>query len=67
MAMLDQLGRNVEDFRLALDDHGNLKLRVQVYAIGTMTVGAATSAFAFDKGARKNLDYAQRCESALPL
>ena len=53
--LLDQLGRNVEGFRFPLDEHGNLKLRMQVLAVGAMTVGPATSPLAFDEGAGQHL------------
>jgi hypothetical protein len=53
--LLDQLGRNVEGFRFPLDEHGNLKLHLQVLAVGAMTVGPATSPLAFDEGAGQHL------------
>ena len=53
--LLDHFGRDVEDLWLAFDEHGDLILHVQVLAIGAMTVGPATSALAFDKGAGEHL------------
>ena len=42
--LLDQCGRHVEGFGLAIDQDGNLILRMQVLAVGAMAVGAAAGA-----------------------
>src|SRR6267143_5519170 len=47
--LLSQFGRNVESFRLAIDQYGNLELGMKVLAVGAMTVGLAAGAFTFDK------------------
>src|SRR5207253_237602 len=49
--LLHQMRRNVKSFRLAVHQYRDLKLGVQTFAVGAMTVGPATGAFAFDKGA----------------
>ncbi|PYT23368.1 MAG: hypothetical protein DMG57_32190 [Acidobacteria bacterium] len=36
--LLRQRGRNMESFRLAIDPYGNLKLGMQVLAVGAMKV-----------------------------
>jgi hypothetical protein len=51
----DQLGGDMEDFGLAADEHGNLKLRMEVLAVGAMAVGASAPAFAFDEGAGEHI------------
>ena len=51
----DELGRDVEDFRLTIDEHGDLKLGVQAFAVGAMAIGPAASALPFDKGARQHV------------
>ena len=53
--LLDQLGGDVEGLWLALDEEGDLKLRMQVLAVGAMAVGPAAGAFAFDKGAGEHI------------
>src|SRR5260370_607301 len=45
----DQLGRNVESFRLAIDQYGNLELGMKVLPVGAMAVRPTAGAFAFDK------------------
>ena len=55
-------GRNVEGFRLAVNQHGDLKLGVKVLAVGAMAVGPAAGAFAFDKRAGQH--FAERTEAA---
>ncbi|MGA2769289.1 MAG: hypothetical protein ABSG26_00595 [Bryobacteraceae bacterium] len=47
---LDQLGRDVERLRLAIDQDRNLILQVKLLAVGAMAVGATAGAFAFYKG-----------------
>ena len=47
--LFNQLGRNVESLWLAVNQHGNLILGVELVAVGAMTVGPAAGAFAFDK------------------
>src|SRR5437016_5315814 len=47
--LLSQLGGNVESFRLAVNQHGDLELRVKELAVCAVAVGAAAGAFAFDK------------------
>ncbi|HUE04517.1 MAG TPA: hypothetical protein VMR62_33510 [Bryobacteraceae bacterium] len=54
-SLLDQPGRHVEGFGLAIDQDGNLILRMKVLAIGAMAVGATASAFAFDEGAWQHI------------
>src|SRR5438034_4761882 len=49
-----QFRGNVESFRLAVNQHGDLILRVQAFAVGAMTVGLAAGASAFDKRDRKS-------------
>jgi hypothetical protein len=60
--LFDHSSRNVKDLRLALDEDGELKLHMQVLAVGTTTVRAATSSLAFDEGAGEH--FAERCEAA---
>src|SRR5438067_5494373 len=57
-----QLGWNVESFRLAIDEYGDLELGMQVLAVGAMTVGVAAGAFALDKGAWQH--FAERTKAA---
>ena len=52
----------MEGFRLAIDEYGNLELGMQVLAVGAMTVGLSTSAFALDKGAGQH--FTERTETA---
>jgi hypothetical protein len=47
--LLDHFGRDVEDLRLAFDEHGDLILHVQALTVGAMTAGAAAGALTFDK------------------
>jgi len=47
---LDEFGRDIESFRFAVHQHGDLVLGMEDLAVGTMTVGPATGAFTFDKG-----------------
>jgi hypothetical protein len=49
-------------FRLAVDQDRDLKLRVQLFAVGAMTVGSAAGTFAFDK--RAGQDFAEKPEAA---
>src|SRR6266851_7874405 len=60
--LLSQFSRNVESFRLAVHEHGDLVLRVKALAVGATTVGPAASAFAFDKRAGQH--FAERTEAA---
>ena len=60
--LISQLGWNVESFRLAIDQNGNLELGMKVLAVGAMTVGVSTRAFALDKGAGKH--FTERPEPA---
>jgi hypothetical protein len=53
--LLDHSGGDVEDLGLALDEGRDLILHMQVLAVGAMTVGATTSALAFDKRAGEHL------------
>src|ERR1700682_627354 len=57
-----QLGGNVESFRLAVNQHRGLILRVKALAVGAMAVGATAGALALDKGAGQH--FAQRAEAA---
>jgi hypothetical protein len=50
----DQLGREVAGSGLALDEHGNLKLRVPILAARAMAVGPTTGAPALDERAREH-------------
>jgi hypothetical protein len=59
--LLHQLRRNVESFRLAVNQQRDLKLRVQAIAVGATTVGPATGAFALDK--RSGQHFAQSTEA----
>jgi hypothetical protein len=47
--LLNQFRRNVERFGLAVNQHGDLILGVQAFAVGAMTVVSAAGACAFDK------------------
>jgi hypothetical protein len=58
----DQLGGDMEDLGLTADEDGNLKLRMEVLAVGAMAVGAAATAFAFDEGAGQH--FAEGAEAA---
>src|SRR5258707_7553662 len=60
--LLHQLRRNVESFRLAINQHGDLILGVQAFAVGAMTAGLAAGASAFDKRARQH--FAESTEAA---
>jgi hypothetical protein len=60
--LLDEFGRHIEGFVLALDEDGDLILRVQVLAIGAVAGGLAAGALAFDKGAGQHI--AQRTKAA---
>src|ERR1700686_5411690 len=60
--LLSQLGGNVESLRLAVNQHGDLELRVKALAVGAMAVGPAAGAFAFDKRAGQH--FAERTEAA---
>jgi hypothetical protein len=53
--LLDHGGRDVEDLRMAIDEHGDLILHVQVLAVGTPTVVPATTTLALDKRAREHV------------
>jgi hypothetical protein len=53
--LIDQCGRHVEGSGFAIDQDGNLKLRMKIPAIGAMAVGAAAGAFALDEGARQHV------------
>src|SRR5205807_10671904 len=59
---VNQFRRNVESFRLAVNQHGDLILRMQAFAVGTMTVGPAAGASAFDKRAGQH--FAESTEAA---
>jgi hypothetical protein len=52
----------VEGLGLALDEHGDLKLGVQALAVGTVAVGPAAGAFAFDEGTGEH--FAEGAEAA---
>src|SRR5205814_10279829 len=56
----NQFRGNVESFRLAVNQHGDLILRVQAFAVGAMAVGLAAGASAFDKRAGQH--FAERSE-----
>jgi hypothetical protein len=60
--LLDQRGRHVEGFGLAIHQDGNLVLGMKALAIGAMAVGAAASALAFDERAGQHV--AQRTKAA---
>src|SRR6266702_4146318 len=60
--LVSQLGWNIESFRLAIDQYGNLELGMKVLAVGAMTVGLSTSSFELDKGARQH--FTERTETA---
>jgi len=60
--LIHLLRRNVESFRLAVNQYRDLILRVQVFAVGTMTVGPAAGTFAFDKRAGQH--FAEITEAA---
>src|SRR5258708_250417 len=60
--LLNQFRGNVESFRLAVNQHGDLILRVQAFAVGAMTVGLAAGASAFDKRAGQH--FAESAEAA---
>src|SRR6266568_6470606 len=53
--LFGQFGRNVESFGFAIDEKRNLKLRMQILAVGTMAVGATAGALALDERAWKHL------------
>ena len=53
--LFGQLGRDMEGLELAFQQHRNLKLGVQLFAIGATTIGFSASAVAFDKGAGEHL------------
>src|SRR5438034_9913891 len=57
-----QFRGNVESFRVAVNQHGDLILRVQAFAVGAMTVGLAAGASAFDKRAGQH--FAESTEAA---
>ena len=59
---LNQFRRNVESLRLAVNQHGDLILRMQTFAVGTMTAGPAAGARAFDKRAGQH--FAESIEAA---
>ena len=46
----DEFGRDIESFRFAVHQHGDLVLGMEDLAVGAMTGGPATGAFPFDKG-----------------
>src|SRR5437016_6910439 len=50
-----QTSCDVESFRLAVDEDGNLELGMEVLAVGAMTVGLAAGALPFDKRAGQHL------------
>ena len=60
--LVGQLGRNAKSLRFAIDEKGNLKLGMQILAVGTVAVGATTGALALDEGAGEHL--AERTEAA---
>ena len=60
--LLSPCSGNVESFRLAVDQHGDLVLGVKALAVGATTVGAAAGAIAFDKRAGEH--FAERTEAA---
>ena len=49
------MGRDMEGLQLAFQQHRNLKLGVQLFAIGATTIGFSAFAVAFDKGAGQHL------------
>ncbi|MBZ5620965.1 MAG: hypothetical protein LAQ69_19890 [Acidobacteriia bacterium] len=60
--LLGQLGRDVESLGFAIDQKGNLKLRMQILPVGTVAIGATAGTFALDEGAGEHL--AERTEAA---
>ena len=60
--LLNQFRRNVEGFRLAVNQHGDLLLGVQAFAVGAMAAGPAAGASAFDKRAGQH--FAESTEAA---
>jgi len=50
-----QIRRDVEDLGLAVDERGNLKLGVQVLAVGTVAVRPTATALPLDKGAGQHI------------
>ena len=64
--LLHPMRWNVESFGLAVHAYGDLKLRVQTFAVGTMTVGPATGAFAFEKEPGSISRRAPRLRMSLP-
>jgi hypothetical protein len=53
--LVGQLGGNAKSLRFAIDEKGNLKLGMQIPAVGTAAVGAATGALALDEGTWEHL------------
>jgi len=60
--LLHQFSGNVERFRLAVNQHGDLILGVQAFAVGAMTAGLAAGALALDKRAGQH--FAQSPQAA---
>ena len=60
--LLHEFGRDIESFRFAVHQHGELVLGMEDLAIGAMTVRPATGAFPFNKGTGQH--FAQSAEAA---